>query len=348
MSTSIAFLVPTPPPVVPEAEAYGQEIDALCRRFGGERFYINPNRLLPRHLPVQLPRPLFGFLELPRLRRAGNRHGLYQIYSPTLYLYPVLAFLARPVVYTLTGHASLRSDQVEPFRRFAAVTVPDRDSLRRLREEGLKNVRRVRAGIDTRRFSVQPRTLDGELHLLMASAPWTPEQFRTKGIDALLAAAEADPRLRLTLLWRGVLTAAVKRRIRERNLEDRVEVVDRVVDVDQQLAAVHATIVLAESGDLVKAYPHSLIESLVAGKPVLVSRNIPMAGYVAAKGVGVVVDGLAVKPLLDALEWLRCSYRDYERNAVEHGRRDFDLEGMIASFAAVYAELCSPDARRTE
>jgi len=349
VSASIAFLVPTPPPVVPEAEAYTQEIDALCRRFGGQRFYINPNRYLPRHLPMQVPRPLFGFLELPRLRLVGRRHGLYQIYSPTLYGYPVLSLLARPVVYALTGTAStLRSDELTFFGRLAAVTVPDRDSLERLQREGLKNVRRVRAGIDTSRFSIHPRSLDGELHLLMASAPWTAEQFRTKGIDALLAAVEADRRLRLTLLWRGVLTTEVKTRIRERNLEERVEVIDRLVDVDRQLAAVHATVALATNGNLVKAYPHSLMESLVAGKPVLVSRQIPIADYVEARGLGVVVDEVGAASVLEAAEKLRRSYREYAQRACEHGGRDFALERMIASFEAVYVEVAELEAGRQD
>ena len=63
---TLLFLVPTPPPLLASADAYRQEIDWLMQRFGGELYYINPNRFLPRHLPLQLPRPVFGFHCLPR------------------------------------------------------------------------------------------------------------------------------------------------------------------------------------------------------------------------------------------------------------------------------------------
>ena len=41
---------------------------------------------------------------------------------------------------------------------------------------------------------------------------------------------------------------------------------------------------------IVRSYPHSLIEALVTGKPVLVSRSVPMADYVEQAGCGVVVE----------------------------------------------------------
>lgn len=334
---SVAFLIPTPPPVLPAAEAYAQEIAGLRQRFGGEVFYVNPNRFLPRHLPVQLPRPLFGFHCLPRLLLAGRRHRIFQLYSPDLYPYPVLSLLPRPVVFTLTGSAAAVPDRLASFRRFAAVTVPDRGSLERLRAAGLGNVHRVRAGIDTVRFEPRPIDVGEEVHLLMASAPWTREQFQSKGVDALLEAAVREPRLRLTLLWRGVLAAEARRRIRERGLDGRVELVDELVEVDRILAGVHATINLAEHGNIVKAFPHSLMESLAAGRPVLISRAIAMADYVAARGVGAVVAEVTPESILAALGELLEGYGEARRRAVACGRRDFSLAAMTDSFATVYA-----------
>ncbi len=341
---SVVFLIPTPPPVLPAAEAYAQEIEALRSRFGGRVVYVNPNRFLPRHSPVQLPRPLFGFHCLPRLWLAGARHRIFQLYSPHLYPYPVLSLLRRPVVYTLTGAAPaepLRASRLTAVNRYAAVTVADADSLERLRAMGVGNARRVRAGIDVDRFTPRPIDLGGEVRLLMASAPWVREQFRSKGVDALLDAAAREPRLHLVLLWRGVLSGEVRRRIGERGLEGRVRLVDRLVDVDRELAAVHATVNLAEGGDLVKAYPHSLMESLAAGKPVLVSRAIPMARYVEARGVGAVVEEVSAEAVLGAFERLLAGYSDMQRRALEHARRDFALETMIRSFEQVYAGIPS-------
>lgn len=338
---SIAFLIPTPPPVMPAAEAYAQEIAALRARFGGRVIYINPNRFLPRWLPLELPRPLFGWHCGPSLWLARRRFLLYQIYSPTLYPYPLLAYLRRPVVFTLTGRAGDEPVAAAFFNRLAAVTVPDAGSRERLRAAGVERVHQVRAGIDGHRFNRRPLPLAGEIHLLMASAPWTLEQFHSKGVEALLEAAVREPRLHLTLLWRGVLTREIRRRIRARQLEGQVRLIDELADVDQVLARVHATVNLATRGDIVKAFPHSLMESLAAGKPVLVSRAIPMADPVAARGYGAVVDEVSAASLLAALQQLVDGYAAARQRAEEHGRDDFALGRMIESFESVYAGIPS-------
>ncbi|MEM7352878.1 MAG: glycosyltransferase [Acidobacteriota bacterium] len=344
---SIVFLIPTPPPVLPEAEAYAQEIGALRRRFGGRVVYINPNRFLPRHLPVQLPRPLFGWHLIPGLWLAGRSHAIYQIYSPTLYAYPLLSALRRPVVFNLTGQLGEASVPAECFRRLAAITVPDPASLARLREAGLDNVYQVRAGIDTRKFHPRPQALDDEIHLLSASAPWTHEQFHSKGVDALLDAALREPRLHLTLLWRGVLTREVHRRVDDKGLRDRVRIVDQLVDVDQELAQAHATVNLATRGDIVKAFPHSLMESVAAGKPVLVSRAIPMAEPVATRGYGVVVEEVTADAVLAAVRRLETDYAGLTQRAAALGHDDYSLDGMLESFEAVYRQIPSWVARST-
>jgi glycosyltransferase involved in cell wall biosynthesis len=339
---SIAFLLPTPIPVEPEADAYAQEIAVLRQRFGGELLYLNPNNYLPRHLPWQIPRPFFGFHQLHRLRRLSKSCRLFQIYSPTLYPYPVLARLRRPVVYTLTGGAERSLRDAAFFRRLAAVTVADEVSLERLRNAGLENVRLVHAGIDTARFEHHPAPADLKFHLLMASAPWTKPQFESKGVDALLQAAQRRPDLRLTFLWRGILTQEMLDRVRRAGLEDRVQVVDEQVDVNEILAGVHATVNLASSPDIVKAQPHSLLESLAAGKPVLVSRAIPFSAYVEKKRVGEIVEEVTPQAVLQALDRLREGYSACRSAAVIHGKTDFALEAMVSSFAEVYRRIVSP------
>ena len=336
---SIAFLLPTPPPVRPQAEAYAQEIAALCERFGGETLCINPNPQLPNRLGQQIPRPFFGFHQPLRLRQLGSRHRLFHCYSPTLYPYPVLATLSRPVVYSLTGGYTAERDDPAFFNGLAAVTVPDLESRERLLSKGLENVHVVQSGIVTDRFDVHPLDIVDHLHLLMASAPWTPAQFADKGIDTMLAAVAAEPRLRVTFLWRGVLTETMQERVRESGAADRVTVIDEMVDVNETLAGVHAAVNLATEGGIVKAYPHSLLEALAAGKPVIVSRQIPMAGYVESRGVGVVVDEVAKASLLEAVEKLETGYGELSENARKNRACEFTIDRMVESFECVYASV---------
>ncbi len=322
------------PPPVPQAEALSQEIAALQRHFGGRTVYLNPNQ----RSPVYVPRLLFGFHKLRQLRALEAGVHVHHVYNPDPFPFPILRMLRRPVVYSLTGGVARRPN-VSFFAKLAAVTVMDEGGLARLRGWGLENVSLARPGIDVSRLTPAPLPLGPEIWLMVGSAPWTRGQFRTKGVDALLEAAQRDPRLRLIFLWRGVLAEEMARRVQAMGLQAQATVLDRIVDVNRVLAEVHASVVLADASDIVKAYPHSLIESLAAGKPVLVSRAIPMADYVARTGCGVVVERVTPEGVLTAIARLKEQYDDLQRAARRVGQRDFALDGMIASFEAVYRRV---------
>jgi glycosyltransferase involved in cell wall biosynthesis len=174
---------------------------------------------------------------------------------------------------------------------------------------------------------------------MVGSAPWVRSQFKTKGVNALLEAARQLPRLHLIFLWRGVLSEEMDRRVHRMGLEDRVEVLDTVVDVNEILAGVHASVTLASEPDIVKAYPHSLLESLAAGKPVLVSRAIPMSSYVEEKGCGVVVERLSLRSLIAAVENLVTEYEALSGTTQQLDEQDFSRERMLLSFQRLYERV---------
>jgi len=327
----VLYHLPILPPRIPACEAISQEISALCRHVDGEIVYVNPNRRSPFHMP----RLLFGFHRLRWLRGQETTLHLHHFYNPDPFPFPYLRLLRQPVVYSLTGGV-VRRPNVPFFTQMDAVTVMDEESLARLQEWGLRNVFLVRPGIDTSRFTHTPLPLRSEIRLMVGSAPWTKGQFRTKGVMALLEAARQEPRLHLIFLWRGVLAEEMTRRIRKMGVEDRVTVLNRQVDVNRLLARVHAAIALASTPTIVKAYPHSLLESLAAGKPVLVSRAIPMARYVENTGCGVVVEEVSATGVLTAVASLAETYEARRRAALGVGRETFSVDRMISSFRRVY------------
>ncbi|MDH7474352.1 MAG: glycosyltransferase [Anaerolineae bacterium] len=331
---SILYHLTILPSVRPECEAISQEVSALQRRFAGHWMYINPNE---RAL-FYIPRLLFGFHRLREIRRLEDTLCLHHLYNPDPFPFPYLLLLRRPVIYSLTGGV-IHLPNPSFLARMAAVTVMDEDSRTRLQDWGLENVFLVRPGIDTTRFTHHPLPLESEVRLLVGSAPWTREQFRTKGILALLEAAQREPRLHLVFLWRGVLVEEMNRLVTVMGLQNRVTILNRVVDVNQVLAEVHASIVLATTPTIVKAYPHSLMESLAAGKPVLVSRAIPMARYVEKTGCGRVLERVTASDILTAIGSLAQEYQLTQEIAQAVGKRDFALESMVASFGAIYESL---------
>lgn len=329
---NILFHVATLPANMPQAEAITQEITALRGCFGGDVVYVNPNQ----QSPLFIPRVLFGFHKLRELRsREANLH-LHHFYNPDPFPFPYLRTLRRPIVYSVTCGVKDRRPNLAFFSSLAAIAVSDERTLKRLKSWGLENGVLVRPGIDTGRFTRSPLPLRSEIRLMVGSAPWTKRQFRTKGVEALLLAAQQAPHLRLIFLWRGVLTAEMNRRVRQMNLEDQVTVLDELVDVNQVLAGVHASITLATTPGIVKSYPHSLLESLVAGKPVLVSEAIPMADYVDRTGCGVVVDNITPDGIIAAIQALTTEYAILQDIARRVGKRDFSQQAMIDSFHRVY------------
>ncbi|MEW5958962.1 MAG: glycosyltransferase [Chloroflexota bacterium] len=330
----ILYHVSTLPPKILQAEAITQEISALQEHFNGQVVWVNPNRRFR-----YVPRLFFGF---HLLRDLGAREGevqLHHFYNPDPFPFPYLRRLKKPVLYSITCGVGDRRPNLRFFSSLRGLLVPDQRSLKRLQAWGLENTYLARPGIDTSRFSHTPAPLSSEIRLMVGSAPWTRRQFHTKGVEALLAAAQQSPHLHLTFLWRGVLSEEIERRVRRLNLDRQVTILDGLVDVNQVLAGVHASIVLAATPGLVKSYPHSLLESLAAGKPVLVSRSIPMADYVEETGCGVSVDQLTPAGICSALESLICRYGVLQESARQVGQRDFSQPAMIASYQKVYAHL---------
>jgi glycosyltransferase involved in cell wall biosynthesis len=323
------------PPKIPEAEALSQEITALRHQFGGELVYLNPNY----DSPIYLPRLLFGFHKLKELRAKEADLHLHHVYNPDPFPFPVLRWLRRPVIYSVSSGVRDKRPNVPFFSSLAAVTVADERSLKRLQTWGLDNVVLVRPGIDTTRFACSPSPLRSEIRLLVGSAPWSRAQFRTKGIEALLATAQQSPQMRLIFLWRGVLAEEMKGRLRRMNLGKRVQILNKQVDVNQVLANVHASITLATDPAIIKAYPHSLLDSLAAGKPVIVSRAIPMADYVERTGCGKVVENVTPTDILIAVEALSREYEALQKSARQVGQRDFSQQAMLTSFQRVYERV---------
>lgn len=320
------------PPKMPACEALSQEITALRHRFGGELLYLNPNQ----YRGIYLPRLAFGFHRLKHIRSLEKKLDVHHIYNPDPFPFPVLHYLRRPIIYSISSGVDNRQPNLAFFSSLAAIAVPDERSFTRLVESGLENIFLVRSGVDTSRFSFSPTPLHSEIKLMIASAPWSPAQFRAKGVDALLEAAQLNKCLRLIFLWRGVLADEMNRRIERLNLAGQVEVINEQVDVNRVLAEVHATITLATEAGIVKSYPHSLLDSLAAGKPVLVSRAIPMSDYVERSGCGQVVEEVSAAGILSAIEALAQNYSYLQNSARQVGQRDFSQQSMLASFQKVY------------
>jgi glycosyltransferase involved in cell wall biosynthesis len=332
---SVLYLLTAPRPLIAGTDAVFNEVAALQAEFGGEAMNLFPFRT-PR---IRLPRLLYGMQAAPGLRRAEARHDTNHIYFGVLYWFPVLDLLRKPIVYTVSATLDARRKPraLAKLKGLHRIVVSNERDTATLDAWGLSNYALIPPGIDTAAISRHPLPLEDEVTLLMASAPWHRRHFDLKGIDVLLETAAKMPALRLVMLWRGILIDELRQRISRHGVQDRVEVVNAHTDIDAHLAHAHAGVLLAKESAIIKAYPHSLVESLVAGKPVIVSNTIPMSDYVTRNGCGLVLDQVTVPAVMAAVEALKRNYGELARRTVALPGDDFSIRALIDRHRPLYA-----------
>jgi glycosyltransferase involved in cell wall biosynthesis len=330
----ILYLLTAPDPAVPGTDAVFQEVSALHSAFPSEVANIFPLRRPTRWYPTYL----LGLAKLGCVADWNARFDLFHVYGSVLRPFPFLRLLKKPVVFTVAAglepNAPIKVASLHALHTVVVTHERDRERLAGLaRPESVM----IRPGIDTKRFSeMPPPPLVPPFTVLVGSAPWTAAQFTSKGIVALLEAMKSIPDLRLVFLWRGWHRAILEQLIAERALAHRCDILDGWVDVSQVLTWCHAAVVLAANARLVKAYPHSLLEALAAGRPVLASSTLGIAHYVDEKGCGVVVHGMKDGSVLQALEKLRGSYEQYRTAACSDRARAFGLDHFVEAHRQLY------------
>jgi len=321
-------------PPFPDTDAVFQEVKALESRFGGTTINLYPFKRPFRFFP----RFLYGIHRRQELTKIESSFDLHHVFHPTPYIFPILKRLKKPIIYSvnagINGHPLLKKKSLF----IHTLVISNKRDEAALQSCGVRNYRLILPGINTSRFSYTPPS-SNDFVLLVSSAPWIPQQFKQKGIDALLEAVSRTTNMRLIFLWRGLLIKELEKRIKKFKVKDHVEIINKKTDVNKVLARSHATVVLAESSELVKAYPHSLLESLAAGKPVLTSQAIPMADFVQENRCGEVISKINVEELKRGIERLRENYDDYQKQAFVIGQRDFSLSTMLKAFEQLYSEI---------
>ncbi|MCL5994594.1 MAG: glycosyltransferase [Chloroflexi bacterium] len=330
----VLFHVTMPPSPMAACDAVIQEIEAIRSQIPGEIFH-----LYPAQVPgTRFPRRFWGLQHLLWLRLAERSVTLHHVFNPDCYLFHVLKFLRRPIIYTaVTGVRGENPAMAQALaRKVQMLAVPMQTDLEQLRRWRITNAMVIPAGIDVTDFESLPLPPGTPPTLLIGSAPWTEEQFRTKGVDVLLEVAKRLPNLHLIFLWRGVLEAEMYRRVAASGVRDRIEVINTQVDVNRVLARVHASIALASNDTLIKAQPQSLLESLAAGKPVLLNELIPMAEKVKRDHCGVVIETVTPEAVMQAVNHLFANYDDYHNGALIAGQSIFNRRQMVAAYVELY------------
>jgi len=323
-----------PPPVFPGTEAIAKDIELLMSEFEGDFLNLYPFRA---YIPG-FPKVCIGIQHMNELRSRDRNADIHHVFLPRLYPLPILRMLKKPVVCSVVSTASPMPGSLKKFPYHVVVNNEKDGEL--LQSKGFHRFSIIPPGIDT--SVIPPGNFSyngGTFTLFYGSAPWVPSHFRKKGFNMLLDVLKEMHDLRLVCLWRGVLYEEFMKKIEDAGVRERVDVINKKVDIFEVLSRAHAGIVLAESPGVAAAYPRSLLESLVAGMPVISSKCMGISDYITRNRCGCVVESFSPPHLARCIETLKDQYIPMAENAKERGRTDFSKDKMVASYDHLYSTL---------
>jgi glycosyltransferase involved in cell wall biosynthesis len=338
----ICFLLTIAPTIDPRREAVLQDVTALSQHTISQIIHLAP----PERLRSVFPERLFGLMQLATLKQIEPDVDVFHFFHAHLRDFWFLHWLRKPLVYSVVS--GVRSTQPlansAHLAHIARIVVSNARDERQLRQRRLNNLQLIRSGIAVERFpTLAPLTFTPTepLRLLHGSAPWTLRAFQHKGFDALLDVMTIMPQLHLTFLWRDSLYMEMMQRIATRDLQQRALVLNQPVDVSALLRQAHAVVLLADDASVVKAYPHSLMEALVSGRPILVSQCIPIADEVRETGAGVVVESLQPQVIRAAIEDLRANYPRLQAAAAAIPPERYAQQAWLTQHLELYNQLAN-------
>ncbi len=335
----INYLCTSPAEILADTDAIYQEIALLNSAYPGP-----VTSLFPLRKPSSLvPPPIMGLHNCRSIRKQEKNHQINHVFAAGLFHLPLLYFLKKPIVYTVVGGIS-RTANVPPrsfIRRLDRLVVSSERDKTILEDKLEAEVKCILPSIQVENFTQSPRSLtEGEtLHLLMASAPWEQAQFKSKGIHIILEALQSVDRVHVTFLWRGLHLQHMRELIEKYGVGERVQLIDQKVDINQLMQKVHGTILLCNDTAVIKSYPHSLIESLVSGRPLITTREIAMSDMVTEKECGFVLETFSAASLLRTLAKFREEYAFLQQNTMGIPKSLFAPSETLAKYGKIYEGL---------
>lgn len=328
----------------PRWEAVSMELEALAAAFrspyGTRTITLDTRRRsiafagADRHLPAAL-----GVAALPYLLRLARGTSLNHIFASPAerVLTRRLARLPNTVLTIAKGSRTLSSvhRNAATLRRLQCLVVESerhRELLLQL-DVPAGRIRLIHPGIEPRPY----REPTGPFTLLFATSPKSPDYLLTRGVHLLLKTAALLPDVRFRLVWRWN-PGFVERLVRDREVRN----VEVLTGYRRDMAALydeaHAVVLPALEPDSFKPCPHSALQSLAHGKPLLVSRYVSIADAVARHRCGVVFEP-RIDAMRNAIRRLAARYDDYQANTAPTLAREFSKAGFLDRYGQLYAAL---------
>lgn len=252
--------------------------------------------------------------------------------------------------YSWIDHSKKTSDRIyRNIKDFKYVIVSTRKGYEEInRYISSDKIFKLTPGIDTEKYpycSPEYKKFDvlEPFKILFASAPLRvskyPEIFEIKGINMLLKAIKYINdnliyNVKLCILWRGAYLMELEEKITEMGLKSYIEVINRDVNILDYYRKCHATIFPATDLESSPDFPSTIMESLCARRPVIVSNIFEISDIIKETKSGVVC-GTKEEDLVHAIEELIKNYMYYTENCDNMDQSYFSLKRYIVELKTI-------------
>ncbi|NLG70747.1 MAG: glycosyltransferase [Chloroflexi bacterium] len=335
----------------PHWEAASREIKTLVSHF--ETQYdtqvISQNtnsrkiRLTGRFKYLPLP---YSLVMLPFLSRIASAYHINHIFSSLgegLLLPRINRQNALLTVTKDSGALNAFEKNIPQLKKLRCIVVESERHQELLLQAGLPadSVRLIYPGAQVKPY--QPAS--GPFKILFATSPMSENDFLTRGIYLILRAAARLPEVQFIFAWRKKHHQKLRRLIDDSGVRN-IEVLNGYIpDMERVYDSVHAAILPGLTYSSLKPSPHSALDSLAHGKPVLISRPTSISGLVEREQCGVVFEP-QVDCLVDRIQELIKNYPLYQQNCHRTIERCFSASGFTSSYQEIYSAMLANKVNR--
>ena len=327
----VLYITNVPKPDEAELDAHFQELDLLCDRFNGQVLSA-----FPFSKPSSfVPRTLYGLHNLSIIKKAAKKANVVHIFSPVYFDYRYIKKIAnyRAVYSTMTP----LTHPAKPIKSIKDYIFYDEKSVKKFTLNSTIDVRLAPPFVQMKKTNLPVPTLP--FTLLMASAPWEESQFLSKGVYMLLELLKEIPELHIIFLWRNILKNKMTKLVEQSPCKNRIQLINERVNVVDYINQSHAVVLLSQYTSLVKSYPHSLMEGLLSGRPVITSPTIPMCKEVEKNQYGVVLEEFTLDSLKKAVAYLINNYTLFRNATTKLPANRFDKSQFITLHENIYEQI---------
>jgi glycosyltransferase involved in cell wall biosynthesis len=328
---------------MPHWEAASKEAQMLLRTFSGQfttqLFSLNQNRRLKwRGQEKYFPLPE-ALAALPLFFQIASWHRINHVFS---------SGGERLLAPRISQHTSILTICKEPgsidafernrhhLARFEYIVVESRRHQEIMQQFGIEE-RRIKL-IYPPASKATYKAAQPPFKILFASSPPGRHQLLSRGIFLILRAAQRLPEVQFILVWRNRHHEALRALIDAADVANVSVINGYVEDMGALYDSAHATVLAGHDYTSFKPAPHSALESLGRGKPLLVTPTSSIADLVAQWRCGIVFEP-TVAGFEEAIRNLMGRYQELQENCHRTVETCFSKEVFIKEYRLLYEDL---------